>query len=530
MKENLWQLVNLEELPKNQKGQIDRKNCIGITLKFKLKSNENIYEIKILDYIGQCKKNGNHPQFKVKYTYLKGTKYEEDIEKIIYCHGLINKYQLGEIVPSLNQWIKKDEYWIGVDTKGREFKFSTNNKKTEYNILHSTWSVANNKRKEYVSTSNLNYTGERWTMHRAIYFRCNIKESKKYNEKIIDHKNGDELDNRISNLRLVTKIENNKNKNTKNKYGLTGLNFGGKGYYSTFIYEGHHVSTKTKYDLEEAKIDNLIGQKHLGYKHNEDQFYKLEELPKERIKEVTDLLDKKIEKNKHKAKKEKEYAYEYIKKDNIIGIKTFKKDGTPNEICWVDEDFGRVEGDRFIVKNNIRCFTKNYFNYKDKSIHRYIMLKYLPHYYRSYRLEIDHINHKPNQNYRDNLEIVTIKSNLMNKESKGYTIERRKSEIKYRVHYAYNWKYFNSYIKGLNMPTFNTEEEAITEVKRRKEIVDKYRFRIGWQGSVEANIKVLDEVINFAEEHELDLDSAYIVWRGLDTMENIKNFLKAIDK
>lgn len=134
MKENLWQLVNLEELPKNQKGQIDRKNCVDITLKFKLKSNKNIYEIKILDYIGQCKKNGNHPQFKVKYTYLKGTKYEEDIEKIIYCNGLINKYQLGEIVPSLNQWIKKDEYWIGVDTKGREFKFSTNNKKL--NIIY----------------------------------------------------------------------------------------------------------------------------------------------------------------------------------------------------------------------------------------------------------------------------------------------------------------------------------------------------------------------------------------------------------
>lgn len=98
------------------------------------------------------------------------------------------------------------------------------------------------------------------------------------------------------------------------------------------------------------------------------------------------------------------------------------------------------------------------------------------------------------------------------------------------VQYANKWKYFDLYIGGLKNPYFNTEEEAIVEVKRRKEIVDKYRFRIGWQGSVENNIKVLDEVIDFAEKHELDLDSAYIVWRGLDTMENIKNFLKPIDK
>ena len=102
--------------------------------------------------------------------------------------------------------------------------------------------------------------------------------------------------------------------------------------------------------------------------------------------------------------------------------------------------------------------------------------------------------------------------------------------IKYIVKYAYNWEYFNLYIGGLKISTLDTEEEAIAEYKRRKEIVDKYRFRIGWQGSVENNIKALDEVIDFAEEHELDIDSAYIIWVGLDTLENIKNYLDSIDK
>ena len=32
------------------------------------------------------------------------------------------------------------------------------------------------------------------------------------------------------------------------------------------------------------------------------------------------------------------------------------------------------------------------------------------------------------------------------------------------------------------------------------------------------------------EEHELDIDSAYIIWVGLDTLENIKNYLDSIDK
>ena len=152
------------------------------------------------------------------------------------------------------------------------------------------------------------------------------------------------------------------------------------------------------------------------------------------------------------------------------------------------------------------------------------------HNYRNNNFHVDHINQKPNENYRDNLEIVSIKSNMMNKESKGCTKYERKSGVKYMVQYANNWDYFDLYIRGLKTPYFNTEKEAIAEVKRRKEIVNKYRFRIGWQGSKEDTMKALDEVIDFTEEHELDIDSAYIVWAGLDTLENIKNFLKTIDK
>ena len=150
--------------------------------------------------------------------------------------------------------------------------------------------------------------------------------------------------------------------------------------------------------------------------------------------------------------------------------------------------------------------------------------------YRNNNFQIDHINQKRNENYRDNLEIVTIQSNMMNKNSKGYIEHKRNEDSVYQVEYAKNWKYFDLYIGGLKTPYFNTKEEAILEVKRRKEITNKYRFRLGWQGSIEANIKVLNEIINFAEEHGLGINSAYIVWKGLDTLENIKNYLNSIDK
>ena len=62
-------------------------------------------------------------------------------------------------------------------------------------------------------------------------------------------------------------------------------------------------------------------------------------------------------------------------------------------------------------------------------------------------------------------------------------------------------------------------KEAEEIVRRRKDIINKYRFRV-------KTLEELDEVIDFADEHDLDIDSAYIVWKGLDTECNIKNNLK----
>ncbi|MCI7208338.1 MAG: hypothetical protein MSA15_20405 [Clostridium sp.] len=520
----IWKLTNVNKLPKDKRGYISYQNCVGFILKYEYKPLGLIYDIKILDCIKE-NKDGHKivGKFKLSYTFLEGTDYEEEIIRIKQCESMIHGVRIGDIIPSLNQWKKEEDYWIGISSNGKEFKFNTNNKETEYKILHMTWCFDNNG---YVSSS-------KWRIHRFLYYNGDKNEAT--NNNYIDHINNCKEDNRIDNLRSTSPKENNKNKNTNNKYGLVGLTqTKNKSWYSHFMYQKWIICTKRKKEKLEAELDNLIAQKYLGFRHNEDQFYKIKGLSEERIKEVTDLLDKKIENNKNKIKKEKEYSYDYIEKDNLIGIRTFKKDGTENPICWVDRDFGKIKKDEYVINGTIVYRKDGYFVININNIYRinnYVLMEENGlQNYKGYNFHVDHINNRPNENYRDNLEIVTIQSNMMNKKGKGYYEEKQKNRIKYKVGMFSKWRYFDLYIGGLKQPAFDIEKEAIVEVKRRKEIVNKYRFRIGWQGSVEANMKVLDEVINFADEHDLDIDSAYIVWKGLDSLENIKNFLKTIDE
>ena len=602
MTKNGWELLNKNELPRLKGGgskKINHEACIGMTLIFKNINTDQIYEIKIVEYIKGYKENSKYidPKFKVEYIHLKEIEYEEIISKTIYCNNLINRTQIGEIIPSLNQWRKDKDHWVGVTTKGEEFKFSTDNKEIEYDILHSTWNINNNSGKPYVSTSNLNDKGKNWQLHQAIAYNGDEKIRQENSNKgmCIDHLNGDSLDNRKENLEIKTIQDNNKNKKTNNKLELTGLQQVKNGKYrSRFVYNSRTISTTVRETLEEAKIDNLIVQRYLGYIHNKDLFYLLDNIDEAKIKEIEDLIKGKKKKidsifdlgtgkpiyceelkqiklsakewseklklnssniskcckdklksaggyhfryatkeeiqqyvtinNITKKEKQKEYKYNYIEKDNLIGIRTFKKDGTENPICWVDKNFGEIKEEKYIV--NGRIFKSgNYFLYtkngKNHRIHVYIMTEGITlQNYRGYNFHIDHKNHNPNDNYRNNLEITSEYSNMNNKESKGYCKENNK----YQVYFGYKWKYFDLYIKDATKRSrVNTIKEAEEIFKRRRDIINKYRFRV-------KTLEELDEVIDFAEEHKLDLDSAYIVWRGLDTMENIKNFLKTVDK
>lgn len=296
-----WKLINVDELPRWRKGEgsgkigsINYKKCVGITLKFKNIKNDNIYNIKIKDYI-----NKKDSRFIVEYVFLEDYEdYKEIIIKNISCYELINKVGINNIIPSTNQWRKVDDIWIGKDCNGSEFLFNTKNKDTEYNILHTQWYVRNNNR---VYTTKLFNDNDKWSIHRAIMFDCNKEESNKC-DLVVDHINNNPLDNRKDiNLRLVTQNINMKNR--KGKDGLIGLEQRKSGSWrSRFKHNGIDINTKCKKDKQEAELDNLIAQRYLGCMHNNDQFYRIEGLPEERVKEVTDWLDRQINGIKLKMK------------------------------------------------------------------------------------------------------------------------------------------------------------------------------------------------------------------------------------
>jgi len=113
------------------------------------------------------------------------------------------------------------------------------------------WSLAGgeNPRRRYLRTC-INLDGK-WT---TIYFHRLVMNAPKGIE--IDHKNGDRLDNRRSNLRLATRSQNEQNKlgvRPDSKSGVRGVELSPEGKYHPYLYlnrRKHHLGTFNS--IEEA--------------------------------------------------------------------------------------------------------------------------------------------------------------------------------------------------------------------------------------------------------------------------------------
>lgn len=93
-----------------------------------------------------------------------------------------------------------------------------------------------------------------------------------YMPKFIDHINGDKSDNRISNLREVTKSQNSRNmkKNTKNKSGFTGVHYNkNTSKWVAQIYDGVKIVHLGSFDnKDEAIIARCKANIRYGYHEN----------------------------------------------------------------------------------------------------------------------------------------------------------------------------------------------------------------------------------------------------------------------
>jgi hypothetical protein len=87
----------------------------------------------------------------------------------------------------------------------------------------------------------------------------------------IDHINGDRADNRIDNLRDVSKSTNHRNKQRPfhNKTGVIGVKLTKRGVYMAEIFDGERkVFLGSFKDLRDAQIARLAAERVLGYHRN----------------------------------------------------------------------------------------------------------------------------------------------------------------------------------------------------------------------------------------------------------------------
>lgn len=98
------------------------------------------------------------------------------------------------------------------------------------------WQVLKDKTKLYAVRKVLCKDGKRHTqrMHRLI---CGVSES----QILVDHKDGDGLNNQTSNLRICNRIQNNRNKRTAGKSGYKGVVRNGRGWRAKIKVNGKYI-------------------------------------------------------------------------------------------------------------------------------------------------------------------------------------------------------------------------------------------------------------------------------------------------
>lgn len=412
-----------------------------------------------------------------------------------------------EELRSKNTFYQKEDYWIMViQTKGTVHEKDFNGQEIEIlfdgeeevvnKIRNTTWYLnkPSNGKSYTIGTGNYNKEGKHNNLHKVVYGE--VEKGKYIN--YIRRDNDNWKDVRKSNLKSVELEEISKNR--------TGAGFPTKrkkGWYYRIRLKGCLICTPTRESYDEADLDALITQQYFNYTHRQNEWYKIQEVSEEYKRNLISIMEEKYLRISRKKETFTKNNYKIIDNDTI---KIYDNLGN---YCLVDiEDLWILEQGRVS---------------KSKSGYWYILKerKKIKLYRFIFRIEnnefreihIDHLNHNPNDNRKENLIITTFLGNSVNKKGKGYTqqLGRYKTQIK-----DY-WEYIKKHdcINKTKQPYFDTQAEAWKEGAKRKWLIKHIR----------PQFKDLEEYLEFKKEFEeqknetINLDDYWIQVKFKDINE-----------
>lgn len=475
------------------KGKINAGKLVGSQIVFYHKDLSCFYDILIEDFI-----SGRLPKFLIKYNQQRTVVQTGNFLKTCSISRIVDYFQYK------NNFYKKDNYWvIQIETKGTIHEKEFNGEKVEVlfdgedefvnKIKNTNWRLVkgqdNNKDSYYILTSNFNKQGRSMFLHRAVFGEVP-------NDKVVNHKrrdNGNWKDNRKSNLEIVTYKEN-----AKNKVGAGFPKKKGKGWVYAITVNGHRINSPIKSNYQEADIDALIIQQYYNYTHREDEWYKINTIDEEYKMELIDIMEQKYKATSSKPKSFIKNPYSICFYNSLNYIKIYNSNGHQCLISTIDINLlneGRITN----VKKKYWSIRINNIQY---DLHRFILG--VP---KDEKVVVDHLNHSPHDNRRENLIITTHNGNMAN--TTGECVYRNKKS--YRALYCSYWRYISKHkeINKIQKPSFSTEEEARIEVCKRKWLA-KY---------IRPQFKTYDEYLAFKNEYKskntnnLSIDDYWITTR-----------------
>jgi len=378
--------------------------------------------------------------------------------------GILNKSDSECINCSKNKFKLSDDntYWIGTTQDGFDFWFDGNEETISY-VKSYTW------RKTCYDYFQ-NKKGDK--LHRII---MGVTDPNVY----INHLGRNRWDNRKENLTVSDCLDNSKEKrkSSRNKTGIVGLMKRGKNNKYVGNIKVNDICLYSSYkERDDALIDLLIMQREYGFRHNENLYYLLENVPQERMDEVLNLIkrqlgkernDKLVSSNQYEISECGTYYNVYDSNNNRFKISVESKEIVEKGLWYVATEKSNnvsyvhgsiiIEGSRKTVK-----------------LHRYLFdlldVKYK-------NIFVDHLNGDGLDNRRDNLQLTDANGNGQNKPAKGYWID----DGRIRGAITINGKSINK--------TFETIKDAINWHTEQRKISINNRLTFTSKSEVDEYIK-----------------------------------------